>query len=398
MRAEPGDEEMNQADRVSAPAPKVVFVATVLEPLAFFMAPHIRSLSNSLDTVIVASNLGQAERHFGEQVGVFELDIARKASPVKDLIAVGKLALYLRRNRVFMVHSITPKGGLVGISAGFIARTPLRFHMFTGQVWATRRGIWRRILAGIDRLIARLATHVHADSPSQRDFLIKERVVDPKKISVLGDGTVSGVDSHRFRPNPVARKRLRELYGIRQQSVVFLFLGRLTHDKGISDLIAAFDAVKPKAPDVHLMVVGPDEESITDQLGLLAAKYPGAVHVSGATAEPEAFMAAADVLCLPSYREGFGNTVIEAASVGLPAIVSEIYGLTDAVEKDRTGLMHAPRDVDGLAQAMLSLAEDPELREAMGRHARARTHERFAQTRLVEAMRQFYASYGVIIP
>ncbi len=228
----------------------------------------------------------------------------------------------------------------------------MRLHTFTGQVWATRTGLSRAILKLADRIIARCATYTLADSPSQREFLIRERIVAPDRIAVLGSGSVSGVDATRFRPDAGRRRQVREQFHIPDASVVLLFVGRLSRDKGVLDLAKAFAALAAEFPDVHALVVGPDEEGLRPAFARLCAKHGERLHFLDYTTCPEDVMAAGDVLCLPSYREGFGSVVIEAAAAGLPAVASRIYGLVDAVVDGRTGLLHEPGDVADLTACL----------------------------------------------
>lgn len=382
-----GEAHLNQSEV------RAVFVGTVIEPLGIFMGPHIRSLTDTVDCCIVASDLSLADTYFPEKVKRVEIRIVRNLSPLWDVVAIIRLTAYLKRNRINIVHSITPKGGLVAMASGFLARTPFRLHTFTGQVWVTRTGVWKKLLAGVDRMIASLAHHTLTDSGSQKTFLVQNQIVKPDRITVLADGSVSGVDIERFKPNSSMRRKLREQYGIGSDDTVFLFVGRITDDKGIRDLVEAFDRVSTQHKTVHLMIVGPDEAGLDEVIEAAASRHRGQVHRHGRTDAPESFMAAADVLCLPSYREGFGTVVIEASSVGLPSIVSEIYGLTDAVVSGETGLMHEPGDVAGLSKAMEQLSEDRILRKKLGSAAHDRVIRLFSEDRLVACMRAFYKSH-----
>ena len=234
--------------------------------------------------------------------------------------------------------------------------------MFTGQVWATRSGLARAGLKGIDRLIHRLSTHSLVDSPSQRAFLLEERIIRADRSSVLGDGSVSGIDVDRFHPDAAARREVRRALEIDENDFVFLYVGRINADKGVADLARAFCAVHRETPRARLVLVGPEEGQAGEEVRAILAPAHDAVRWIGFSREAERYMAAADVFCLPSYREGFGSVLIEAAATGLPAIASRIYGITDAVEDGVTGLLHPPRDVDELARKMALIAEDEALR------------------------------------
>jgi glycosyltransferase involved in cell wall biosynthesis len=323
-----------------------------------------------------------------EGVSKFEkVDICRSPQPRKDLGAIWALVKLFRRERFDSVHSITPKAGLLAMSAARLARVPTRIHTFTGQVWASLpNGAKRTGLRLLDRITAMNATLVLADSPSQLAFLKAEHVVPERKGTVLGKGSVSGVDLKRFRPDPMTRDNLRRDLGIAQEAVVFLFLGRVTEDKGIVELLSAFDRCRTAVPTAHLLVVGHDEmksitkpRSVDTQLRFL-----------GPTDQPEKYLQMADLLLLPSYREGFGNVVVEAAACGIPTIASAIYGLTDAVEAGVTGELVEVKNVSALSESMSRLALDSEARDALAAAALQRARREFDSDLYRALWRQLY--------
>jgi lipopolysaccharide/colanic/teichoic acid biosynthesis glycosyltransferase len=184
---------------------------------------------------------------------------------------------------------------------------------------------------------------------------------------------------------------LRKNSDVPPDALVFLFIGRLTRDKGVQDLVRAFNAASEKMPNAYLWIVGPDEQGVTKEARQACSRYADRVRFFCGTMTPEQFMAAADVLSLPSYREGFGSVVIEAAAVGIPAIVSRIYGLTDAVEDGVTGLFHEVRNVEEIADRMVHIACDPELRKRLGENARRRAVKHFSKDALTSALMEFYS-------
>jgi glycosyltransferase involved in cell wall biosynthesis len=222
-----------------------------------------------------------------------------------------------------------------------------------------------------------LDTHCYADSVSQRDFLVNERLIPASRISVLGAGSISGVDLERFNPKIFGGERSatpqREL-GISEQSLVILFVGRLTKDKGIRELVSAFRMLQRDQRDVELVLVGPfePERDPLPRETLHELSHNPRIHVVGFSHEPERYMAAADVFCLPSYREGFGSVVIEAAAMGVPAVVSRVVGLVDAVVDGETGLLVPAKEVDALRGALMKMLSSPEIRHRMGCVARER--------------------------
>jgi glycosyltransferase involved in cell wall biosynthesis len=367
--------------------PRLCYVVSSEITVKAFLLEHIRGAVADYEVSVVANTADTAAlRALGVPVDITPVAIARPIAPLADLAALWALWRLFRRGRFDLVHSVTPKAGLLAALAGALAGVRVRIHTFTGQVWATRAGFGRWLLKRIDALTAAACTHVLADSGSQRDFLVAEGVVAPGRIAVLAQGSVNGVDAARFKPDAAPRSRIRSEWGVAPDAVVFLYLGRLTVDKGLLDLARAFGDV----PGAVLAMVGPDEEGLTERIRAACAGAAGRLRFVGYTGEPQAYMAAADVFVLPSYREGFGSTVIEAAACGLPAIASRIYGLTDAVVDGSTGFLVPPRDPVALAQRMRELAGDAMLRQRLGTAARERALRDFSQAALTGATLAFY--------
>lgn len=356
-----------------------------------FLAGHIEQVAEEFDVSLVVDDKDIVMlREFGFTIPLLGAPISRRISPWRDLSAVWVLYRHFRREKFHIIHSVTPKAGLLAMLAGWLAQIPVRVHCFTGQVWVTKSGLLRALLKTTDRLVAALSTHILVDSSSQRDFLLSERVTSTEHSSVLADGSICGVDLERFRPNAQYHYIVRQELNIPDATVLLLYLGRLNKDKGILDLAKAFNALAEAMPNLWFLLVGPDEDGMLPCIKALCIEHLHRVRFVGFTDAPDRYMAAADIFCLPSYREGFGTSVIEAASSGVPAVASRIYGLTDAVEDGVTGLLHPPGDVAGLTEKLRYLVENKVLRQEMGLAARERAENKFSQTRLTLAMLAFY--------
>jgi glycosyltransferase involved in cell wall biosynthesis len=370
---------------------EVCLVVTSLMIVKFFLIPHIGALARRYSVTLIVD---VDDRVFLESmalpVRVISVPIRRKVSPWWDLVALFRLVFLFRRHRFQMVHSISPKGGLLGIVAAWMSGVPVRVHTFQGEVWATRRGLWRAILRFLDRLVARLATKLTVVSHSEREFLIAEGIIPADKSVVLAQGSICGVDPARFHPDAEMRNTVRRDLGISDDALVVLFLGRLNRDKGVLDLTKAFVKLAAETPEPVLLVVGPDEEGIFEEALHDCATCARRVRRVGFTQNPEWYLAGADILCLPSYREGFGLVIVEAAAVGIPSVCSNIYGITDAVDNGKTGLLFPPGDIPALEQALSVLVNNDELRHAMAAAAKERALSMFSQDRVVEAMLEFY--------
>ncbi len=367
----------------------ICFVVSSPMTAQAFLSGHIAALATQFRIDLAVDTASEtAMGSLRDHARIVPLPLRRKIAPLADLAALLGLFALLRRERYAAVSSVTPKAGMLAMLAAALAGVPRRIHIFTGQVWATRTGWKRSLLKLADRMIARLATHVLADSPSQRDFMVAEGIAAAEKVEVLGKGSICGVDGGRFRPEVGRRQAVRQKHGIPDEAVAFLYLGRLNRDKGMPELASAFAAVA--RPDAWLLIVGPDEEGMRDIMLARLGAAADRCRFVGFTDRPEDYMAAGDVFCLPSYREGFGMVVIEAAAAGMPAVASRIYGVTDAVEDGVTGLLHAPGDVPGIARHMATMADNAARRTAMGNAARERALRLFSAEAVTAAWVDYY--------
>lgn len=309
------------------------------------------------------------------------LQIEREISPWADVKALMTLTLFFRRERFDVVHSMTQKAALLAAIAGRATGIPVRLHTFTGQPWLTRQGAVRWIAKACDRLMTRLNTQCYADSASQRDILIKERIGNSRQISVLGHGSLAGVDLKKFTPPADANKRkeVKKQLGIPETAQVITFIGRLNRDKGVNELFHAFKNLRDEGLDVTLIMVGPlekERDPLPPNLIHELHNHPR-VKLTGYSTVPELYLSVSELLCLPSYREGFGNVVIEAAAMGVPTVATRTVGLVDSVEDGKTGILVPPRDSRALTDAIKSLLTDEQKRLKMASEARSRAVELF---------------------
>jgi len=370
---------------------KICFIVAVPITAQAFLKDHIRLLSEHYDVFLVANINSEEEIKGLALAGWKKIAIERGISIKKDIKAVKQLKKYFKEMKFDAVHSITPKAGLVTALAGRIVGIKHRTHIFTGQVWATRKGMMRWLLMSLDKMIARLNNHILVDGKSQRDFLVKEGVLRTGQAEVFGNGSISGVNSVRFSPSVDARNAIREEVGILEGTLCYIFLGRLNHDKGIGELYEAFNRLAGEESDIFLLLVGFDEENYIAKL----PKYPNIkigknFHFYGQTRQPERVLNAGDVFVLPTYREGFGSSVLEAACIGLPCICSDAYGVLDAYVDGETGLQCKVGDADSLYQCMKKMHDDKAMRMGMARESRERALKDFDVKPISEAWLNFY--------
>lgn len=369
---------------------RICFVVAIPATAHAFLRDHIQALRKDYD-VFLAGNIQSSSDVEGLDInGYRRIAIEREISVGTDLKAVRQLSSYFREMRFDAVHSVTPKAGLVCALAGFSARVPVRIHIFTGQVWATRKGGMRQLLKSLDWLVAKLNTHILVDGKSQRDFLVSQGVVSPAKAFVLGDGSICGVNMERFAPSVETRKAVRKELGISDNSIVFVFMGRLNRDKGLHELLPAFNRLAETNKDAFLLLFGNDEESVADTFGQYGNLTQKKFLYYGPTREPQRMLQAGDVFVLPTYREGFGSSVIEAACLGLPTITSDAYGVLDASVDGVTGLLCKVGSAEGLYACMKEMAGNAQMRKDFGRAGRKRVQEKFAGNVVVKAWKQYY--------
>ena len=357
-----------------------------------FLAHQINALVELYSVTIITNLDGNRSilDNISNKVSVVELPIERNINLFVDLKALLLLTSIFYKNRFSLVHSVSPKAGLLTSIAAWIARVPNRLHTFTGQVWATKSGVSRYFLKFLDKIIVILNTNILVDSFSQQDFLITEGISLKKSSIVLGLGSISGVDVNRFQPSKAHRSLIRKQLNIKDDCLVFLFVGRLKKEKGVFELVEAFKNVSESHGNVALLIVGPDEEGLKQELIEHLGSCREFIRFIDFTKTPEQYMAASDIFILPSYREGFGSVVIEAASCGLPSIGSDIYGLSDAIKAGDTGLLVPAKSSKLLEVAMLKIANNDSLRNEMGLSARNRVIDYFSQEDITLKILQLY--------
>ncbi|MEC4747379.1 glycosyltransferase [Methylomicrobium sp. Wu6] len=370
---------------------KLCFVATIPAVIQAFMKDAIRAASpRGWSTDVISSPQG-AELLQNLNARFIPLAIERKISPSRDILALVQLFGWFRRERYDLVHSIMPKTGLLTMLAARIAGVPRRLHTFTGQVWATKQGWKRRFLKMFDKLIVVLATHILVDSPSQRDFLVAEGILRENQGIVLGQGSICGVDGEIFKPDAEVRERIRTQLDIGLSQPVILFLGRLNRDKGMLDLASAFVEIARKHADAVLVLVGAEEDVPYARIQEICGEYRTRLRRVSYTPNPEHYMAMADIFCLPSYREGFGQVIMEAAAAGIPAVATKIYGITDAVADQETGILYPAGNVEALILSLSRLIENSDYRRRLGNAAQARALSRFSSRQIIDETMSLYS-------
>ena len=358
---------------------KICRIATIPMFFVAHLMAQIEYLQNKGMEISIVSSLGEGSKNLErcKEIVYETIEIPRSLNIVQDIKALIQLIIFFRRNQFDIVHSNTPKAGLLTSIATFISKVPIRLHTFTGQPWVTLKGPLRFFTRLADKLICIINTKCYTDSRSQRGFLIKEKIVAPRKIDVIGYSSIAGVNLRRFDEqilNLNEKQELRKKLGIIDNDKVAVFIGRISRDKGIYELETAFKKIIESGYNLHLLLVGPLDEECGGEKTIEIAEFIDNPKVSyvGLTQTPEIYLSIADFLCLPSYREGFGSVVIEAAAMRVPAIGTKINGLVDAVSHSKTGVLIPPYDTEALFEAIKDFLDHPELITRMGDAAQKR--------------------------
>ena len=364
--------------------PKLALVATTAHTINSFMLGHIKKLSKHYIIFIYCDNATSLKKSVPKNIILTHINFKRKPNLIIDLYTLLVLLFCFLKNRPQLTISLSPKAGFLTALASFISIVPYRIHWFTGQVWVTKKGFAQIFYKILDKIIFNLSHHVLVDSHSQKKFLISKKIISKNKSSVLFNGSVGGVNINKFKYKKINRNLLRSKLKIYKNNFVFLYLGRINKDKGVLDLIKAFKRVQ-KTHNAFLVLVGPTENhSIKNYTN----KNKKIIFI-GKTLSPEKWFSMADILCLPSYREGFGSVVIEAGSCNLPTLGSSIYGITDAIVENQTGFFHKVGNINDIQKKMLFIIKNKRLLRKYGLRASKRVKKNFEENMMSQKLLDF---------
>ncbi len=374
---------------------KLIHLTTAPTTLTFLRGQVSYMKARSFEVICVSSP-GEFLDQFAakERVVVRAVSMARQVTPLKDLATVFRLWRLFKSLGPDIVHAHTPKAGLLGMLAAWLAGVKVRIYHLHGLPLSTAQGLRRALLLWSEKTACRLAGQVFCVSPSLRQEAAARGVCPLKAMKVLVNGSINGVDAVRFDParlGPEAGRVVRRRFGVPAEALVIGFVGRLVRDKGLAELVEAWQGLRREFPELHLLVVGPFEarDAVPEKVARIMRQEEG-IHLIGQDFDTPRLYAAMDVFVLPSRREGFPVTPLEAAAMELPVVATRITGCVDAVQDGLTGTLAPPGDVPALSAALRAYLADARLRRRHGRAGRERVISRFAPEPIWEALAKEY--------
>lgn len=372
--------------------PKIIRACTVSLSVGF-VSGMLDDLKRQYDVVLLSSPGKEMDDAVAEHgVKAIAVPMQRHISIRHDIVSLWRIVRAFLREKPTMVHSMTPKAGLLCMVAAWMCRVPVRIHTFTGLVFPTSHGLKKKLLMLTDAITCRCATHIIPEGEGVKNDLLSNGITR-KPLQVLGYGNVMGIDVQRFS----RRKEIEEAASeIRDNSVfTYLFVGRIVGDKGINELVSAFVRLNRTHPNTCLLLVGffeneldpvsPETRRLIEECEQI--EYAGEQKGDNLVA----YYAASDCFVFPSYREGFPNTVIEAGAMDLPCIVTDINGSREIIEHGKNGIIIPVRDEQAIYQSMEQMLTDEQMRKGMTEKAREMIVSRYERGFVRQSLYDFYS-------
>ena len=344
---------------------KILRITTVPVSLGGLLKGQHKFMSDYFEVVGVSSS-GQGKlQEVGEQEGikVHVVEMTRKITPIKDLVALWRLYRIMLKEKPLIVHTHTPKAGTLGMLAAYFARVPFRLHTIAGLPLLEARGMKRRLLDLVEKLTYACATKIYPNSFNLRDIIVQNGYTNEDKLFVIGNGSSNGIDTKHFNPDNYSvqtTEELRKTLKIASDDFVFIYVGRFVRDKGIHELVGAFDLLCQRQKNIKLIMVGSYERDLDPLDKNIEELMHNHAHIIpvGWQHDVRPFFAASDALVFPSYREGFPNVVMQAGAMGLFSIVSDINGCNEIILDGENGFIVPAKNEIELATAMKKVLDN----------------------------------------
>lgn len=377
--------------------PKLIRTSTIALSLDYLLKGQLSFLNHHYEVVAVSGQDAHLE-NVAQREGVrtINVEMQRAIRPLQDLVSLWKLFWVFKKEKPQIVHSITPKAGLLSMLAAKMAGVPIRIHTFTGLIFPSKKGMLQQLLIAMDRLLCWAATNIIPEGNGVKNDLITYKIT-AKPLVVLANGNVNGIDTHYFSPEVIPAKEkenLRKALQLEPSDFVYVFVGRLVGDKGINELVAAFKNLSNA--DVKLLLVGPYEKEL-DALKaatLQEIEQNKNILTVGFQQDVRAYFAISDALIFPSYREGFPNVVMQAGAMGLPSIVTNINGCNEIITEGVNGTIIPVKDAEAIYIAMKKMVNEVDFRSHLQYNTRKMIVSRYEQKVIWEAILAEYKSIG----
>ena len=382
-------------NNVECQKPKLFRVSTIPMSLNLLLKGQLEFLNQDFEVTAISGAGKDLEIVKNrEGVKVFAIEMQRQISLFKDLKSLFLLYRYFKKEKPDIVHSITPKAGLLTMLAGKMAGVPVRMHTFTGLIFPNKEGIMKRVLIRMDQLLCWAATHVYPEGNGVKNDLLKYKITQ-KPLRVIANGNVNGIDVEEYNPelfSELDKKALRQKLKISPEDFVFVFVGRLVIDKGLKELLGAFGKVSKKFPNAKLALVGPREDEKSKAKNDIFSEIENNQNIIavGYQEEVRSYFAMANVFVLPSYREGFPNAVLQAGAMNLPSIVTDISGANEIIQQNENGIIIPPKNQEELEKAMVKLLTSPDFLLSLKNNTRERIIQLFDKNLVWQELRREY--------
>ena len=371
---------------------KLIRITTVPISLEKLLNNQLLFMKDYYEVTAISSDKENLERLGKSQyIPVYAVEMTRKITPWQDLKALWQLYRYLKKEQPLIVHTHTPKAGTIGMIASKMAGVPHRLHTVAGLPLLEINGTKRKLLNLVEKITYSCASKIYPNSKGLKNIIIQEGFCKPGKIKIIANGSTNGIDTQFFNPEKISNEdlfHLKKSLGINPTDFIFIYAGRLTGDKGINELLVAFQKITTQFNQAKLLLVGFFESEL-DPLRketLFEIEKNSQVIFVPFQKDVRPYYAVSDVLVFPSYREGFPNAVLEAGAMRLPSIVTNINGCNEIIEHQKNGILIPPKDCNALFTAMKEIIIDTNLRNYLQQNARPMVVSRFEQIVVWEAL------------
>lgn len=382
---------------------KLVRITTIPLSLEKLLEGQLSFMNQYYDVIAISAEEERLNK-YGEDNGVrtFCVELTRAITPLQDIKSLISLYIFLKTEKPLIVHTHTPKAGIIGMLAGKLAGVPIRLHTVAGLPLLETTGIKRKILDRVEAFTYKLANRVYPNSFELKEIILKLGYTKEYKLKVLGSGSSNGIDTNYFDPSDfddLDKLKLKNELGISESDLVYIFVGRLVKEKGINELVRSFVTLQRLRSEISLILVGPFEQELdpVDYEVYHLIQSHSKIFATGYQQDVRPYFSISDILTFPSYREGFPNVVMQANAMGLPAIVTNINGCNEIVKEEENGIIIPVKDLEALQNAMDKLYLNSELRAKLSNRSRGLITSKYERQGFWEILLKEYKELETLV-